>query len=417
MSSSIFQRIFQKIPQIEGLSSHDRRERFLTETRDQIMRDIALIEQIIPLIPNDFLGVDVAPQKETILAGDDLSFINKETVSLIRRKETLENLLKARLMILEKQGGSQKKFRQDAIYSQLERSIESVEEKLADQEDAERISRFLFWRDLLIKRQESVAKIHTSIDGIRSFERHTHIRISPDDVLHYQKNALSVIFTLKKEAFERISHSKFDRGLFFDKTPFILLKELPQEKSKSIDATKLHEYGHILIENAPCHGDQFHFFHITALLIQLTQIKNLDKRLEDVFCKKLLRELKTVINFTHNEFIAELNVAIKLPEDVLRKKHWTTAEDLMKQFCEELSSWSHNEQLPSIIRDILSSWVQGNKFSQFIKEKNSVIDAIALARSYDNPQALHFVLAAAIVLPVKSYHHIPKLLKQKYHPK
>lgn len=229
------------------------------------------------------------------------------------------------------------------------------------------------------------------------------------DVLGVSFHPFCVELVLSAEKFDAVSnHIEPIGGFYKPGTSFEFIREV--NIPNTVDA---HELGHRLIDRAPSHGsgDPIHTFANT--LRPLKNFPNAPDEIRDFFLESSLRSTgEHALDRLHNEFLAEMNVA-RREGTVEHERDWSSAERFARAFPEKVHALVADMQgTPELVARL--EHLAHGIVPRFERAKEGVITALRIASRLEDTSARDFVAAAMLVMPVRSYHHLPKVMRKKY---
>ena len=251
-------------------------------------------------------------------------------------------------------------------------------------------------------------KARAAINELLS-RRRDPVVLGADDVEDVYFAPFCVQFVLRHEAFLAVHGDGQDAaGFYFPNSNFACIDE-KFARQGGAQETMAHEYGHRLLDHAPSHGRG----NLTWRLHDSRQSRTVKERKE--WNEALVQDVgAAALDKLHNEFLAEMNALRTMPLEETRNHHWSTAENNARNFAGEVETFcaAHPKERKLIER--LRALAK-NMLPRFERAKRSVIQALVIASALpEDTQARDFVAAAMFVLPVRSYHHLPEVMKKKY---
>lgn len=233
--------------------------------------------------------------------------------------------------------------------------------------------------------------------------------LQPKDVARTTFHPFCVQLVLRPKIFDAVcGHTEPIGGFYQPGTSFAFIRA--HETEAGVDA---HELGHRLIDRAPSHGEGDPIRAFESSLMHVRNNPDAPEPIRDFFLASSVRNAgEFALDRLHNEFLAEMNVA-RREGAVDRHRNWSSAERFARAFPEKvhvLTAKVENEPEHVARMNQLSHTV----VRRFERAKFWVNKSLRIASHLADSNARDFVAALMVVLPVRSYHHLPQMLRQKY---
>ncbi len=422
----------KKEPEIKP---NERHEAIREQLYARIIRDATATQHFIEWIDSVRVEQSVTEVEETLVKQVEKVFadIPTEEIERIRewrriRDEETEMFGVIEDTVSEEDAvGLLKALDSNEEYVRLSDEADRLEELVKNHPDLELVLQTDAWTHAILEAHKEVSAFKQKPELARLavnqlFKNDGETPLKKDEIIRTIFEPFAVQFVLTSKAYDRLTNLSLDTiGFYRRGTSFAFVLEHQKKKRNHEQETIRHESAHRVIDRAHSHGHDLSFQNIDRSLEWVkTHSASPEGSLQrDILLpiakKNFLKAIQvSAIDALHNEFIAELINARFQRNEVLSRWHWATAENAAKQYSKVVThSIEQIKQFDPVFADELEK-KNIHILKQFARAKQSVVRALQLAQFLPDPNARAFVVAAAFVMPIRSYHHLPEILRRTY---